>query len=198
MKVLIGVPTYETICPETFKSIYGLTWAPGVTCQFDFVKGYGVAKARNDLAKAAIDNKFDYILMVDSDIILPSNALVSMLAGHLDICLGIYPRKNTQEGLAELFKLGPKDFVDRYTFDELDQMPKSKFEVKGGGYGCVLIRTDIIPTFEYPWFRYIEYKDGTLLSEDNWFSDQAAQLGYKIYADNNVRCGHAIRNFQWR
>ena len=198
MRVLIGVPTYETIYPETFKSIYGLQVPEGVICQFDFVKGYGVAKARNELAKEAIEYNFDYILMIDSDIIVPNNTLVSMLDGALDICLGIYPRKNTKDSLAELFKLGQHDFVNRYTFDELDSMPKTKFEVKGGGYGCVLIRTDIIPTFEYPWFRYIEYKDGTLLSEDNWFSNQAAQLGYTVYADNTVRCGHAVRNFQWR
>ena len=39
MKILVAVPTYETIAPETFKSIYDLAKADNEV-NFEFVKGY--------------------------------------------------------------------------------------------------------------------------------------------------------------
>jgi hypothetical protein len=68
MKVLIAVPTFETIAPECFKAIYELQ---GDDLTFDFVRGYDCAKARNEIAKKALNGGFDYVLMVDSDIVIP-------------------------------------------------------------------------------------------------------------------------------
>ena len=41
MKILIAVPTFETIQPEVFKAIYELRPA-GHELSFDFVKGYDI------------------------------------------------------------------------------------------------------------------------------------------------------------
>jgi len=54
MKILIAVPTFETIKPECFKSIYGLTRPEGYSLYFDYVAGYDCAKARNQIAKNAM------------------------------------------------------------------------------------------------------------------------------------------------
>ena len=66
MSVLIAVPTFETIAPECFKAIYHLK---GDGLSFDFVKGYDCAKARNEIVKKALDGGFDYVLMIDSDVV---------------------------------------------------------------------------------------------------------------------------------
>ena len=39
-KILIAVPTFETIKPECFKSIYGLTNPKDFNLYFDYVKSY--------------------------------------------------------------------------------------------------------------------------------------------------------------
>jgi hypothetical protein len=44
MKILIAVPTYENIVPETFKSIYNLEIPDGCDAVFEFVRGYGAAR----------------------------------------------------------------------------------------------------------------------------------------------------------
>lgn len=196
INILIAVPTYESILPDTFKSIYDLEPVQNVSYYFDFIRGYDCAKARNNIASLAIERHFDYVLMVDSDIVLPFNALRSMLETPVDICLGVYPRKNTQSGQVEIFKKGYDNFIVTYNMSELlNNM--SLIEVKGGGYGCALIRVDIFDTIPFPWFSYITYKDGSSLSEDNYFSDKALKAGYKIYCDPRVKCGHSIRAIQW-
>ena len=194
-KILIAVPTFETILPDTFKSIYGLSKPDDCCTQFDFIKGYDCAKARCAIAKEALEYNFDYVLMVDSDIILPSNALCSLLSRDVDICLGFYPRKNTVTGQSEVFKLGQHDFVDVYHYSEIPE--NECFEVKGGGLGCALIRADIFGTLPYPYFRYVVYNNDSCLSEDNYFCSIAYTAGYKIYADSAVRCGHSTRSFIW-
>ena len=196
MRVLIAVPTFENILPDTFKSIYGLSIPDNTQCCFDFIRGYHCALARNKIAKCAIDNNFDYVLMVDSDIILPSNALVDLLSNAADICLGCYPRKNTTTQQVELFKPGQYNFVHTFYYSDLESF-NGKFVVKGGGFGCALIRTSVFKRLSYPWFKYVEYDNGEVLSEDNYFCDAASHAGITIYADSRVRCGHSIRSFQW-
>ena len=193
MKILIAVPTFETVMPETFESIYDLD-SGGNKLTFECFKGYDVARARNEIAKKALEKDYGYVLMVDSDIILPKDALVNMLEEEPDICLGVYPRKNTKTGETEIFKNSSKDFFDRYKYSELSE---GKMPVKGGGLGCALIKPDVFNHIAYPWFEYVCYKDFSAFSEDLYFCDCAAKVGYTIYADTRVRCGHATRGFQY-
>lgn len=197
MHILIAIPTFENILPDTFKSIYGLRRPEGASLLFDFVRGYDCARARNVIAQEAIDHGFDYVFMVDSDIILPSDALVKLLRDDPDVVLGCYPQKNNKDGLVEIFKNGNKDYVNRYMYDELDALD-GHVDVKGGGFGCALIRCAIFNHIQRPWFKYVEYLDGSLLSEDNYFCGLARDTGFKVQMDPEVRCGHSIRGFQWR
>lgn len=193
MSILIAVPTFETIMPETFKSIYGLRstkYAP----RFDFVKGYDCARARNMIAQEALDEGHEYVLMVDSDMIIPSDALDHLLDPAVDICFGLYPQKNNRQKKVELFKPGGPDFVNRFTFDELTN---ERVQVKGAGFGCALIRTEVFRQLPFPWFKFVTYNDGSILSEDLYFCSEAGKHGYTLWADPRVRCGHAARYFQF-
>lgn len=195
--ILVAVPTFENIDPLTFKSIYGLTKPENCYVQFDFVRGYDCARARNKIAREAIDLGFDYVLMVDSDIVLPSDTLVRMMDDPVDICLGCYPRKRSTNGTIELFRLGQKNFVETFTADEIDEMT-GRVVVKGGGFGCAFIKVDILKDLPYPWFKYVQYDNGETLSEDNYFCSEAAKRGYIINADAGIRCGHIFSDTHWR
>ena len=194
MKILIAVPTFESITSETYKSIWDLKTDPHRAI-FDYVKGYDCARARNVIAQKAIDGKYDYVLMIDSDIIVPPEALVCMLDKPVDVCLGCYPHKNTEAGEVELFKQGRYNFDTRLKYEELSE---PRIKVKGGGFGCALVKTKVFKDkIPYPWFRYVQYDSGNLLSEDLYFCNEAAKHGVAIWADTRVRCGHLIRGFQY-
>lgn len=188
MSVLIAVPTFENIAPETFRAIYALK---GDDLSFDYVTGYDCAKARNDIVRKALAGGFDYVLMVDSDIIVPPETLEYMLENPVDVCFGVYRRKKHPEE-TELFKPGTFDFRNRYTVEELDEMEANRVIVKGGGFGCALIRTQIFENLEYPWFSYVSYENDTYLSEDLYFCFACEGI-YKMQADTRVKCGHIMR-----
>ena len=149
MKILIAVPTFESIKPECFKSIYGLTRPDGCTLYFDYVSGYDCAKARNQIAKNAMAGNYDYVLMVDSDIQLPPDTLIRLLECESDIALGWYYRKRTKTDQTVIFTFG-KNFDDQNCITGqtmIHEVPRP-IEIKGGGLGIALISTSkgILPT----------------------------------------------------
>ena len=89
MNILIAVPTFENIDPETFKSIYNQKSKHSLS--FEYVRGYDCTIARNKIARLA--KNYDYVLMVDSDIILPSDAVELLTQDNPDFCVGVYPAK---------------------------------------------------------------------------------------------------------
>ena len=92
-KVLVAVPTFENIYPDTFKSIYDLDVSVH-NVGFEFVRGYDCATARNRIAQIAIDRKADFVLMVDNDVVLPKDALQNLLDDRKDVTLGIYAHRD--------------------------------------------------------------------------------------------------------
>ena len=192
-KVLIAIPSFDKGEPATFKAIFDMH--KPCECSFEYVKGYGVAKARNDIAKKAVKGGYDYVMMIDNDIVVPVDALERMLEGNADIVIACCPRKNTTTGQSVLFVDG-KNFCDdnNINYSKLDELP-DRVKLKGGGMGCALIKTKVFQILPFPWFEYVEYKNGTVLSEDLKFCINANM--FLIEGDTRVRCGHIGSRIQY-
>ena len=212
MRILIAVPTFENIYPDTFKSIYGLD--PGDhEVMFDFVRGYDVATARNKIAQEAIDEGVDYVLMVDNDVVLPEDALLNLLDDSKDVCLGFYAHRdndNIYRGRTSVCKLyqpdGSKYFnyplESEYTAVELETIKETgeyKLQIHGGGMGCALIKTDVFRKLNYPWYDWVNYADDNrgMRSEDLYFCEGCRHHHIPVYTDTRVGCGHLLRRIQW-
>jgi len=200
MVVLIAVPTFESVSPDTFKSIYGLDCG-GHDTLFDFVRGYDCARARNHIGHLAQYEEADYVLMVDSDIVLPPDALVNLLDPAADVCCGYYVRKGGEADTTCAFKLNRPDgkpYGDYtvegcYTLGELHALRdagQTRVEVHGSGMGCALVRTDVFLEIPYPWFDWVNRNNGKTLSEDMYFCEKCIEEGMKVQVDTRVGCGH--------
>ena len=107
MKIYIAVPTFESIFPDTYKSIYELDDG-GNSLIFDYVRGYDCATARNRIVQNALDNGADYLLMVDNDVVLPKDTLINLTDDLKDVCLGYYAHRgndNLYNGRTSVCKL---------------------------------------------------------------------------------------------
>lgn len=194
MKILIAVPTFETIQPEVFKAIYDLRSA-GHELHFDFVKGYDCAVARNRIGELAQEGGYDYVLMIDSDTIVPPDALELMLDTPVDVCLGVCPRKNTTEGKTAMVKDGSRGYEDNWLYSEL---PAKKTRIKCGGFACALVRSYVFTRMDRPYFQYVINQNGSTFSEDYYFCQQAMMYGIAVWMDPRVRCGHLARYYQYQ
>lgn len=210
MKILIAVPTFESIYPDTFKSIYDLDKS-GHDVIFEFVRGYDCATARNRIAQMALDKKTDYVLMVDNDVVLPKDALVNLTDDLKDVCLGFYAHRdsdNIYRGRTCVCKLLDENGVryfnypleSEYTATELAEMKdKGEYKVRihGGGMGCAFIKTSLFEKIKYPWYDWVNYKGRGMLSEDLYFCEQCKANSILIYTDTRVNCGHMLRHVQF-
>lgn len=212
MDILIAVPTFENIYPDTFKSIYGLNTGE-YTVTFDFIRGYDCATARNHIADRSIFVKADYVLMVDNDVVLPRDALLNLMEDTKDVCLGYYAHRDADNAyhgntcVCRLYKPdGTKYFnypiESQYTGKELSEMKNRgeyKVQIHGGGMGCALIKTDVFKHLEYPWYGFVNLpnRGHTVLSEDLTFCEKCKQADIPIYTDTRVGCGHMMRHVQW-
>ena len=212
MRILVAVPTFETIYADTYKSIWDLDKC-GHEMLFDSVRGYDVATARNRIAQLAMDVGADYLLSVDNDVTLPKDALKLLLEDPKDVCLGYYAHRDTDNlyrGRTCLCKLKDENGIEYYNYPleseytakemhELIEAGETKIEIHGGGMGCSLIRTEVFRKLTYPWYDWVNYGDKNrgMLSEDLYFCVLCRNSGIPIYADVRVGCGHLLRHVQW-
>lgn len=202
MKILLAVPTFETIYPDTFKSLWELERG-GNEVIFDFVRGYDCAAARNNIIQRALKENVDYVFMVDNDMVLPKDALITLLSNNKDVCYGYCARRpadNIYDGNSSIFKLGEYNFENRYTIKELlDYKNQGQYliEIHGGGAACILIKMEVFKCLQYPWFDWVNYKNKSNLSEDLYFCSQCKKANIPMYVDTRVGCGHIMRYIQW-
>lgn len=212
MRILIAVPTFENIYPDTFRSIWNLDDC-GHDLMFDYVRGYDCATARNRIAQKSLDLAADYVLMVDNDVSLPPDALKNLMDDAKDVCLGFYAHRDTDNiyrGRTCVCKLRMPDggyyfnypLESEYTAAELRDLREHgtyKLQIHGGGMGCALIRTEVFRKIEYPWYDWVNYKGQNrgMLSEDLYFCEQCKGHHIEIYTDSRVGCGHMLRHIQW-
>lgn len=203
-RVMISTPTYGgKVWDEQADSVANNAAnlaAFGHSVTVRSLRGYGCGPARTRIADMAVEGGYDYVLMVDDDVVMPQDALQNLLEHETGVCLGFYARQGKSDGTTCLSKLGRHNFDDPFSASELRGLREAgtyTVEVKGGGMGCALIRTDVFGRIEYPYFKWVDYDDrhGTL-SEDLYFCVQCSRANIPIYADTRVACGHFFRHKQ--
>lgn len=191
-RVLVSTPMLEGyVRAETDLALRNLDPC-GHELVHHFVKGWGVAYARNLMALEALKQECDYLFMVDSDVVVPSNALEMLVGLGLDVCAGWYPRgiDPSRTNVARKVQWG---WGDCYSVDEMEGLAKNGvdlIDVKGCGMGCTLVRTQVFERLPHPWFKFEDYPSGNCLGEDYWFCQQARNAGINVYVNPMVRCGH--------
>ena len=192
MNILIGIPTKESIDIEAAISIMNLDW-DGHSITYTHADGagvYGIAQARNQLCRKAIDGQYDKLFMIDSDMILPEDSIHNLLDPDVPIVTGVTRYKN-DSGRAPIF---------RYTTDsegsdswKWDEIPAGRFEIRSGGVACAMISVELLRRMKRPWFVWEERANGTYVGEDIGFYEKLRDMGVHPQADGRVRCGHVGR-----
>ena len=184
-KILIAIPTARYIEADTFKSIYDLEVPEGYETTFQYFYGYRVDQVRNLIADWVVRG-FDYLFSVDHDITFPPDTLKKLLAHDQDLVSGVY-RQRLEPQMLEIYE----PFGTRMTTEDLYAKNWNLISIGGCGFGCVLVKKEVLAGVGYPQFEYHPALDhGNTISEDTDFCKKAITKGFKLWCDPSVRCGH--------
>lgn len=139
--------------------------------------------------------RYDYLLWVDDDTMIPETAVEQLLSAQSPIASGLYfMRKQPYLPVAYL-KTSDPAFPERYW--NLTSYPKNQtIEVDAVGMGCCLVAREVYERVPKPWFRWQtvdgkpdEY-DHRALGEDMYFCAAAQSHGYRVMLVTGCVCQH--------
>jgi hypothetical protein len=197
--VLLAAPSYDGRVNVWHAAALAQTCKIGLSQGINIIPVYMsydslVQRARNDLAKLALDAKVDDLFFVDCDQDWNPEDFFRMLSYDVDIVAGPVRKKSDDE-----------QYNIKKTDGKLETNEIGLIEVDAVGTGFMRIRTSALKKI---WDSSETYKeahkreqsrmvfevkiiDGSLCSEDNVFCRKWISLGGKIYIDPKVNCGHS-------
>lgn len=182
-KILIAIPTARYIEPDTFKSIYDLNIPNGYKVDFQYFYGYRVDQVRNLIADWVIRD-YDYLFAVDHDITFGHGTLERLLSHDKDVVSGVYRQRLPVQAI-EIFDKN----MQRMNIEDIDD--KNLVEIGGCGFGCVLVKSEVLKKIGYPQFEYhVALNHNNTISEDTDFCKKVTNNGFTIWCDPQIRCGH--------
>jgi len=150
-----------------------------------------VDKARNELVNMALKDNCDYILFIDSDMLIPRGAIGKLIDMDVDIASGLYFAKG--KPYLPVARIKEKTLEgDRHFFLEDFEFNKI-IKVAGVGMGCCLIKAKVFKDMEFPYFK-LEWRESLgnkyQIAEDLYFCENAINKGYEIHLNTGIVCDH--------
>lgn len=186
-KILVAVPTLNKVDVKFVASWANIVYGHGiedVVCHPQFVVDSMTYTARINLAEIAVNGDFDYVLWMDSDMVIPQDALKKMLKADKEMVTGLYFQRRGDHAPVIYSKVDEKERI------VCEDYPKDKlFQIAACGFGCVLMKTDVI--------RIVARASGGLtfqpydgIGEDLSFCYRWGKAWGEIWCDPTIKCGH--------
>lgn len=186
MKTLIAIPCVNTLPIDFVTSLLKIVNSDTTTL---FIQNSLIYDARNQAVDIAINNGFDYLLFLDSDMIVNENTLLMLMRNRENIISGLYVERRGEHRITAYDNVKTRAIfrspnADNITLDS-DTCLR---EVEGIGMGCCLIKVECLKQIRKKYKSLFEPYKG--LGEDLSFCYRARKCGYHIMLDTTVRCGH--------
>lgn len=137
------------------------------------------------------DVEYKKLMWIDSDIAWEPEDVLRLYDSDKDIISGAYMAASGQVMWQK------KALGAFYSIPEVLDM-KEVTEIEGTGFGFVCIKYGVFESLSRPWFQSTEGKVNVnnteykfnIIGEDLSFCERVRQVGFKIYADPNVKVTH--------
>lgn len=186
-RVYVAVPCMKEIPFETVFALTHLT-SELADMELDFIEGSLVYDARNEFCRRAVQNGFDYIMFIDSDMVFPAKVVDRLLRHDADIVTAVcYGRTGKHE--PQVYKeMKPSTWYRKYVIVDRCTDVDGVFSIKACGMACCLIKTDLIKKmFNRNMNPFDPFGH---LGEDFSFCVRARRFKAKMIADGTITIGH--------
>lgn len=169
-----------------------------------------VVSSRNKILNYALDKNYDYVLMMDVDVIPPKNIITELLKDNKEIVSGLYYNyfmvndkqkynpvcwreidDELFEKIKEKLKLPElvKSKTDMRRFITPEEANSGEtLKVKIPSAGCMLIKRNVFEKIMYGILNI----PGIESSDDIFFCMKAREAGFGLYCNTRIKCEHLI------
>jgi len=154
-------------------------------------RGQPIDLSRDTLVHRMQESGAEYMFFLDSDVILPNDAVVRLLSHNQDIISGVYHVRHNPITPA-MWKESP-EFPGKYN-PIVGYNEGSLIDVDSIGMGCCLIHKRVFEKLEEPYFKWsMDSNQENGVSEDFYFCKKAREAGFHIYVDTSIQCTHIAK-----
>lgn len=157
-----------------------------------------IAEGHNILRKKVLDEGYDYLFLLDSDVIPPKDVIERLMSHGKKVISGLYFNPKTVQGkklILPVIRVGIPGDKEHWEMppDNLWQS-KKLIRIVCAGTGCLLIHRDILERFE---FWYDSNGKGT---DDIFFFKSLLDADVECYCDTSIICHHLINGkpYDWQ
>lgn len=191
MKTLIAIPCMSMVHTEFMASLMNLRKAPD-TSYVPHINSL-VYDSRNVLTATALNNGYDRVLWLDSDMKFEPDLMERLSADMdtgLDFVSGLYftRRLPSYPVIYSSVSYETGDAVRASAVPYKDYPRDSLFEIEGSGFGGVMTSCAMLKRV---WEKYgAPFDPLPHMGEDLSFCWRLKQMGGKMYCDSRVKLGH--------
>jgi glycosyltransferase involved in cell wall biosynthesis len=192
-RILLAIPTAKYVEVDTFKSMWDLHVPANCELEFQYFYGYNIQQIRNLQVIWMLNNQFDHVLHVDSDMTFPPHTLEWLLYMQTErraITSGCYVQRKESEKILEVY-VHDVQTGGHVHLPVQDLAPNRIMNVQAVGFGCCLVRRDVYEQVSDPWFEYHNpTPHKAIVSEDVDLCMKATQKGFEIGVHTGLHYGH--------
>ncbi len=150
-----------------------------------------VTGSHNKIREYFLKNNFDYLLILDQDIIPPLDVIERLILHKKDAVSALFfGNHNIPNGENRIMPFAWK-FIEKegfwgttYYLNDNEISSDSLIEIAFAGMGCILLSKKILNELEFRYDKSIEAWD------DRWLGYDLHRLGFNYYLDPKVKCKH--------
>ena len=183
MRLLIAIPCMDTVRYEFAKSLANLCKhlsEIGVDYELEWHATSLIYLAREEIANKAINDAFEYVLWLDSDMVFTPDHFDLLRSLKEDFATGIYRSRRSP------YAYVIKDINDSSSRQRV--IPDEPFEVAACGFGFVLMKTEVLYKVRSNFMT--TFTPTPSAGEDYAFCERWLKMGNRIIAHPDVRPSH--------
>jgi len=187
------VPMY--FCQNIFELI-DYSRVNGIKIDIRTFSAVEVQQMRNIACNFAIENNFDYIFMVDTDMQYPIDSIVRLISHDKNFVVGSATERYPPFYPTQYKKLNVKNFKDKLNRVFISDKDKNLIKIGFSGVVGALVKVDIFKKLSKPYFK-VEYKKNNedVIGSDIYFCNQLNKKRIKLYLDPQVQYKHEVLLF---
>ena len=189
-KILIGLPNTGYYHFMAVNSLLNLQIPENYIAGFRFMSNCLIYDAREKLAEYAIKEGFDYLVMIDSDMVVPSDFIIkalNLIDNHnYDLVTGLIFKRAFPYQPCFYAKCRIMENHEPYLEGIIEWNDNSILDLEGMGMACCMMDTKILTKMKKPLFYPFPN-----MGEDLTFCIKARQEAKaKMCADSSIDVGH--------